>query len=85
MHNNVRYFLKTQRFTPRQLWQQVPGPILVPSDVVVLDNLPAHQVASLAELVEARGTCLLYLPPHSTDFNPIELAFSKLRTWLRTA
>ncbi len=64
---------------------QVPGPTLVPGDVVVLDNLPAHKVAGLAQLVEARGARLLYLPPYSPDFNPIELAFSKLKTWLRTA
>ena len=56
----------------------------MPGDVVVLDNLPAHKVAGLAELVEARGARLLYLPPYSSDFNPIELAFSKLKTGLRT-
>ena len=60
----------------------MPGPTLVPGDVVVLDNLPAHKVAGRAELVEAR---LLYLPPYSPDFNLIELAFSKLKTWLRMA
>ena len=65
--------------------EQVLGPTLVPGDVVVLDNLPAHKVAGLAELVEARGARLLYLPPYSPDFNPIELAFGKLKTWLRTA
>ena len=65
--------------------QQVLGPTLVPGDVVVLDNLPAHKVAGLAELVEARGARLLYLPPYSPDFNPIELAFSKLKTGLHTA
>ena len=64
---------------------QVLGPTLVPGDVVVLDNLPAHKVAGLAELVEACGARLLYLPPYSPDFNPIELAFSKLKIWLRTA
>ena len=64
---------------------QVLGPTLVPGDVVVLDNLPAHKVAGLAELVAARGARLLYLPPYSPDFNPIERAFSKLKTWLRTA
>ena len=65
---------------------QVLGPTLVPGDVVVPGgNLPAHKVAGLAELVEARGARLLYLPPYSPDFNPIELAFSKLKTWLRTA
>ena len=64
---------------------QVLGPTLAPGDVVVLDNLLAHKVAGLAERVEARGARLLYVPPYSPDFNPIELAFSKLKTWLRTA
>ena len=64
---------------------QVLGPTLVPGDVVVLDNLPAHKVAGLAELVEVRGARLLYLPPYSPNSNPIERAFSKLKIWLRTA
>ena len=42
-------------------------------------------MAGLAELVAACGAGLCYLPPYSSDFNPIELAFSKLKTWLRTA
>ena len=61
---------------------QVLGPTLVSVDVVVLDNLPAHKMAGLAQLVEAP---LLYLPPYSPNFNPFELAFSKLKTSLRTA
>ena len=51
----------------------------------MLDNLPAHKAAGLAERVEARGARLPYLPLYSPDFNPIELAFNKLKTWLRTA
>ena len=65
--------------------QQVLGPGLQPGDVVVLDNLPVHKADGLAALVEARGARLLYLPPYSPDFMPIELAFSKLKTHLRTA
>jgi transposase len=65
--------------------RQMLGTTLVPGNVVVLDNLPAHKVAGLAKLAEACGVRLLYLPPYSPDFNPIELAFSKLKTWLRTA
>lgn len=64
---------------------QVLGPTLQPGDVVVLDNLRVHKVAGLTELVEARGARLLYSPPYLPDFNPIKLAFSKLKTWLRTA
>ena len=64
---------------------QVLGPTPVPGDVVVLDHLPAHKVAELTESMETRSARLRYLPPHSPDFNLIEPAFSKLRTWLRTA
>ena len=64
---------------------QVLGPTLRPGDVVVLDNLSVHKMAGLAEIVQKYGARLRYLPPYSPDFNPIELAFSKLKTWLRTA
>ena len=64
---------------------QVLGPTLRPGDVVVLDNLSVHKVAGLDEVVQRYGARLLYLPPYSPDFNPIELTFSKLKSWLRTA
>lgn len=64
---------------------QVLGPTLRPGAVVVLDNLSVHKVAGLDEIAHKYGARLLYLPPYSPDFNPIELAFSKLKTWLRTA
>ena len=64
---------------------QVLAPTLSPGDVVVLDNLPVHKVASVREAVEARGASLLYLPAYSPDLNPIEQAFAKLKAWLRKA
>ena len=64
---------------------QVLGPTLRPGDVVVLDNLSVHKVEGLDDIVRKYGARLRYLPPYSPDFNPIELAFSKLKTWLRTA
>ena len=64
---------------------QVLRPTLAPGDVVVLDNLHAHKAPGLAELVEKRGIRLLFLPPYSPDFTPVELAFGKLKTFLRTA
>ena len=63
----------------------VLAPTLRPGDTVVLDNLPAHKVSGVREHIEAVGARLLYLPPYSPDFNPIELAFAKLKTLLRSA
>jgi len=62
---------------------------LVPSlkrgEIVLMDHLPAHKVAGVAEAIEAAGATLIYLPKYSPDFNPIELAFSKLKAHLRKA
>lgn len=63
--------------------EQVLTPRLQPGHVVILDNLGAHKVDGVRELVESRGACLLYLPPYSPDFNPIEQAWSKLKQMLR--
>ena len=48
-----------------------------------MDNLPAHKVAGVRENIEATGAYLRYLPPYSPDFNPIEMAFAKLKAFLR--
>lgn len=64
---------------------QVLVPELVPGDIVVMDNLPAHKVAGVRKAIEAAGATLRYLPPYSPDFNPIEMAFSKLKALLRKA
>jgi transposase len=58
---------------------------LAPGDVVIMDNLPAHKVGGVRQAIEAAGARLLYLPPYSPDFNPIEMAFSKLKALLRKA
>lgn len=63
--------------------EHVLVPELAPGDVVVLDNLPAHRVSGVRQAVEAAGATLLYLPPYSPDFNPIEMAFAKLKALLR--
>jgi transposase len=60
-------------------------PELKPGDVVILDNLPAHKGSRVREAIEAAGASLLYLPPYSPDFNPIENAFAKLKALLRKA
>jgi transposase len=64
---------------------QVLVPELKPGDVVILDNLPAHKGSWVRQAIEAAGASLLYLPPYSPDFNPIENAFAKLKAPLRRA
>lgn len=65
--------------------EQSLGPRLEPGHIVILDNLGAHKVEGVRELVESRGAQLVYLPPYSPDFNPIEQAWSKLKQLLRGA
>ncbi len=60
-------------------------PELKPGDMVVMDNLPAHKVSGVRRAIETAGATLRYLPPYSPDFNPIELAFAKLKALLRKA
>jgi len=60
-------------------------PTLQPGDIVVLDNLSSHKVAGVKHAIHAMGATLLYLPPYSPDFNPIEKLFSKLKALLRKA
>jgi transposase len=64
---------------------QVLVPELTPGDIVVMDNLPAHKVAGVRNAIEEAGASLLLLPPYSPDFNPIEMAFAKLKALLRKA
>jgi transposase len=65
--------------------EKVLVPELQPGDVVVMDNLSSHKGPRVRELIEDGGASLLYLPPYSPDFNPIERAFSKLKALLRKA
>jgi transposase len=64
---------------------QVLCPKLQPGDLVVMDNLSSHKVTGVAERIRAMGADLLYLPPYSTDLNPIEKAWCKLKILLRSA
>ncbi len=61
------------------------APTLAPGDIVVMDNLPAHKVAPARQAIERAGASVLFLPPYSPDFNPIEQAFAKLKALLRKA
>lgn len=60
-------------------------PTLAPGDIVIMDNLGAHKVKGIREAIEAAGATLLYLPPYSPDWSPIEPCWSKLKTGLRAA
>jgi transposase len=64
---------------------QLLAPLLRPGDLVLLDNLSAHKAVSVRAKIEATGAVALFLPAYSPDFNPIELAFSKVKQILRSA
>ena len=61
------------------------APTLSPGQIVVADNLQVHYSERARAAIEARGAQLWYLPPYSPDLNPIEEAFSKVKTFLRSA
>ena len=65
--------------------ERVLAPSLSPGRVVVMDNLGAHRGHRVRDLVEGRGCSLVFLPPYSPDFSPIEEAFSKIKALLRKA
>ena len=73
----------------RHAFETYVARVLVPDlhlgDVVVMDNLSSHKGPKVREMIEAAGATLLYLPPYSPDFNPIENAFAKLKALLRKA
>ena len=60
-------------------------PTLVPGDIVILDNLGSHKSAAVRRAIRSAGAKLLFLPPYSPDFQPIEQVFSKLKQLLRKA
>lgn len=65
--------------------EQVLVPELTPGDIVILDNLSSHKGPAVRAAIAAAGASLIYLPPYSPDFNPIENAFAKLKALLRKA
>ena len=65
--------------------EQVLCPRLQPGQVVVMDNLSAHKNSAVRQCIEKTGARLLYLPPYSPDFNPIEQCWAKIKEHLRAA
>jgi transposase len=65
--------------------QQVLVPTLHRGEIVVMDNLASHKRVAAVRAIEGAGCTVLYLPPYSPDYNPIELAFAKIKARLRAA
>lgn len=63
--------------------EQMLVPSLKPGDIVVMDNLACHRSAAVRDAIQGAGAELRFLPPYSPDFNPIEMAFSKLKASLK--
>lgn len=64
--------------------QRVLLPTLRPGDVVVMDNLPAHKHPQIQAIIQTAGASVLFLPPYSPDYNPIEMIWSKVKRLLRS-
>ena len=81
--------LAVEGATNREIFETYVGRVLAPTlrrgQLVVMDNLTAHKGERVRELIEQQGCELLYLPPYSPDFNPIEEAFSKIKHLIRKA
>ena len=65
--------------------EQVLAPQLRRGDVIVLDNLGAHKASRIEEVAAERGAQVLWLPPYSPDYSPIEQCWSKIKSYLRGA
>jgi transposase len=65
--------------------REILCPTLHPGDIVIADNLKSHKTDAVRTTLEAVGATILYLPPYSPDFNPIEMVFSKLKALLKKA
>jgi transposase len=63
--------------------RRVLVPTLKKGDIVIMDNLGSHKIPGIREAIRAAGATLLFVPPYSPDLNPIEMAFSKIKSILR--
>jgi transposase len=61
------------------------APLLTPGEIVLMDNLAVHLSEKATKAIEGSGATILFLPAYSLDLSPIELAFSKLKEYLRQA
>lgn len=65
--------------------REILCPTLHPGDIVIADNLKSHKNEAVRNAIEAVEATIVYLPPYSPDFNPIEMVFSKLKALLKKA
>jgi len=63
--------------------KEVLSPIVKKGDVVILDNLTAHKVAGALDPIYKKGASVMFLPPYSPDYNPIELCWSHMKSMIR--
>jgi transposase len=63
--------------------RRVLAPTLKKGDIVIMDNLGSHKIPGIHEALRTAGATLLFVPPYSPDLNPIEMAFSKIKSILR--
>ncbi|HUB44456.1 MAG TPA: IS630 family transposase [Acetobacteraceae bacterium] len=63
--------------------RRVLAPILRKGDIVIMDNLGSHKIPGIHEAIRNVGATLLFVPPYSPDFNPIEMAFARIKAILR--
>jgi transposase len=86
-HRGLGPCLAVEGSTTREVFEayleHVLAPTLGAGQMVVMDNLSAHKGGRVKEIIESKGCELVYLPPYSPDFNPIEQAFSKVKGLLR--
>jgi transposase len=86
-HRGLGLCLAVERATTREVFEaylkHALAPTLRPGPMVVVDNLSAHKGGRVKEIIEGRGYELIYLPPYSPDFNPIEQTFSKIKGLMR--
>jgi transposase len=88
-HRGIRAAMLMPGATDGEVFRTFVERVLLPElkrgDTVVWDNLGAHKVAGVAEVLQTAGVSLYYLPPYSPDYNPMEEAWSKIKTLLRAA
>ena len=86
-HDGFRGFMTINSGTSTEVFrafvEQQLVPNLTPGDTVVMDNLSAHKNAGIRKLIEAAGCQLLFTPPYSPEFNPIEENWAKMKDIIR--